>query len=1350
MVGAFRFSSAFLLLSSVATAALSGDINLVNYGLFNESMLDARWGAIPMGPNQDMRIQDCGCLLTAFSTIIHYPNIIGRPVFGRSQPWYPTNLLFNIQEFSFNPRYLDMFLKLGPFIPPLPPPAPQLDFAWGYVTPQPPVSCGTNPKLGSLEEVAKPVTVSGNGGIIFQTPTGITFREITNPKFDKALIDRNLLALRPTIVGISTPRRPGATVDEGHVNIIAGWDATNQKYLVLDPVWPSGWPPTIPPNYSDWESRITSTIDVDVTGTIGNWVQLYDVVPYRPFSQLRSVLSPDVAMAGDSVPQVASAPTTVEMLVIDPDGRRTGFDPASNQVFYETEGGSYGSWPSWADPLGISQPAPPRKMLGIREPRPGTYRFVITGIESGPVSLNLEAGAGGAQTLLSAIDATVSTGQTLKYEARYAPIGGSTVAAVSNFSPRARAGSDIGGLLATPIPFSGDRSWDYDSAIASYAWNFGDGATATGSRVTHSYSTPGAYTVKLTVTDTQGASDTDTITAFIAGASQSGNKTQRASVSTGGLQGNADSGVQGRAFQAPGDVSISSDGRFVAFTSRASNLVANDTNGMLDVFVYDRQTGVTERVSVSSQGPEGNGDSLMPVLSSDGRFVVFMSYADNLVANDFNGVSDIFVRDRQTQVTERVSVSAQGIEGNGISASTAVSGDGRFVAFASSANNLVSADANGAPDIFVRDRQNGTIERIPAATGETATGPFFPALSADGRFVAFASGDHLLPEDDDFNDDVYVYDRQTRVLQLASVSATGQQYDFDISQFDMSADGRVVVFRSLRDPAGTLFDIRQSKYGLLARDLQARTTSMVSGSIASMESNFPERPSLSSDGRFVAAYLNGGQTGVFGDILHIVVFDRLTNTTEQVSVSSTGQPSNYYDRTGRINADGTFVAFASLSANLVAGDTNGYWDVFVRDRRITTPGSSLAASPSGPYLGWATSQARPSFITFDGSRSAGGSGAALKGKWDFGDGTPQVTVDSVAAPVSHSYDKPGRYTVALIVTDGTSESAPVKTIVDVFTAVAPDSVYLTPTCGQAGATLEVSGIATGPNAILLQGGKNLSAGSVTLQPVSASWLASSMEIVPQMPDFSYRASVSVPAAAPAGNYIFSISGQQARFGIPCASPSNSPPVADAGGPYRGVTGSPVIFDGSKSSDLERSPLTYGWYFGDNTTGAGVSPQHTYSAAGEYLVALIVNDGSQPSYLTVGSRGFARVTIQKPVCTMSGFFAPVSMSAPSTIVWNTVKAGSTVPLKFRCFDGATELTNIDLFEQPLGYQLVGCTAGTQSNVGELAATGATTLRYDASSGQFIYNWQTPAAAGSCYRATVRGKDGGSLSAYFSLK
>src|SRR4051794_15151768 len=229
---------------------------------------------------------------------------------------------------------------------------------------------------------------------------------------------------------------------------------------------------------------------------------------------------------------------------------------------------------------------------------------------------------------------------------------------------------------------------------------------------------------------------------------------ERVSVRTNGAQGNQDSGLQG--------IGMSADGRYVAFESSSTNLVPDDTNRKQDVFVHNRRTGRTERVSLGRGGRQTNGNSFYPSISGDGRYVVFESDATNLVKDDTNGVLDVFAHDRKTGTTERVSVGPNSIQTNGNSYARSISRDGRYVTFSSTATNLVPGDTNQATDAFVHDRVTGTTERVnlgphgiqgngPSAYGAGA------AITPDGRLVAFDSdSSNLVPNDTNGFYDVFV------------------------------------------------------------------------------------------------------------------------------------------------------------------------------------------------------------------------------------------------------------------------------------------------------------------------------------------------------------------------------------------------------------------------------------------------------------------------------------------------------------------------------------------------------------------------------------------------------------------
>jgi cold shock CspA family protein len=302
-------------------------------------------------------------------------------------------------------------------------------------------------------------------------------------------------------------------------------------------------------------------------------------------------------------------------------------------------------------------------------------------------------------------------------------------------------------------------------------------------------STDGRYVVfhsdatNLVVDDTNGSRDV-----FVHDR-QTG-ETTRISVSSSGIQGNGDSAWANR---------ISTDSRYVSFASDASNLVDSDTNGVSDVFVHDRQTGETTRISVSSGGVESNGANGWGTISHDGRYVGFRSDASNLVADDTNGSQDVFVHDRQTGETTRVSVSSSGTQGNGDSDQISISTDSRYVGFRSDASNLVADDTNGSQDIFVHDRQTGEATRVSVSSNGVEGNEFssMPDISSDGRYVTFRSDASNLVEDDtNGSQDIFVHDRQTGKTTRVSVSSSGAQTNGHSTRNYTSSDGRFVTFRS--------------------------------------------------------------------------------------------------------------------------------------------------------------------------------------------------------------------------------------------------------------------------------------------------------------------------------------------------------------------------------------------------------------------------------------------------------------------------------------------------------------------------------------------------------------------------
>lgn len=361
--------------------------------------------------------------------------------------------------------------------------------------------------------------------------------------------------------------------------------------------------------------------------------------------------------------------------------------------------------------------------------------------------------------------------------------------------------------------------------------------------------------------------------------------TTRVSSDSAGVNGNKDSD----------NPAISADGRFVAFDSIATNLVPGDTGSQCvstsgtsincpDVFIKNLESGETRLVSAAASGEPGNRESTQPAISADGRFVAFRSAAANLVQGDTNGKADVFLKDMQAGKVTRVSISAEGSEGNEDSEEPAISADGRYVVFHSLSDSLTADDTNGKMDVFLKDTQTGDLTRVSTSAdgsqGDEASGFFSLALSADGRFAAFESGaTNLVADDLNGKRDVFIKDTQTGAISLASVSASGAQGEQDsYMSIAVSRDGRFVAFSSDAPnlvPGDNNAD--QGKTDVFVRDMQTGAISIISNSAGN-----------SVPGIGTSAFL-------------------------------------------AMSGDGRFVAFSSDAANLLAGDTNNKADVFLKD-----------------------------------------------------------------------------------------------------------------------------------------------------------------------------------------------------------------------------------------------------------------------------------------------------------------------------------------------------------------------------------------------------------------------------------
>ncbi len=457
--------------------------------------------------------------------------------------------------------------------------------------------------------------------------------------------------------------------------------------------------------------------------------------------------------------------------------------------------------------------------------------------------------------------------------------------------------------------------------------------------------------------------------------------TTRVSVSSAGVQGN----------QASPESSISADGRRVAFESESANLVTGDTNGVSDIFIRDRLTALTTRASVSSAGVQSNGSADAPLISADSRVVVFSSQATNLILGVQTNTYDAFARDLVTGQTELVSVTLAGTDANDTSFATGISGDGRYVAFQSLSTDLVPGDTNGLVDAFVRDRVAGVTTRVSiSSSGSQGNGlSLRPVISADGRLVAFWSeASNLVLGDTNGVSDIFVFDRGTGVTTRVSVSSSGAQANNFCSDPSISATGRFVAFASRASNLGGVD--ANNLLDVFVHDRRAGTTACASVDPAGVTGNgFSHVPGLSADGRHLAFQSLGSNLVPLDTNGNFDVFvrDLVAGQTTRWSVDTSGAQSNgSTSGVPALSADGRVLTFCSDATNLVTSDTNNRFDAFVRALAAANSGIAICA---GDGSGTACPCANPGAAGHGCGSVQVAAGASLAAS-----GTPSVSADS--------------------------------------------------------------------------------------------------------------------------------------------------------------------------------------------------------------------------------------------------------------------------------------------------------------------------------------------------------------------
>lgn len=388
-------------------------------------------------------------------------------------------------------------------------------------------------------------------------------------------------------------------------------------------------------------------------------------------------------------------------------------------------------------------------------------------------------------------------------------------------------------------------------------------------------------------------------------------QTTRVSVSSTGAEANG---------QSKGPY-VSSDGRFVAFSSNASNLATGDADMREDGFVRDRTLGTTQLVTVGPSGTAAGGR--VTDISADGRYVVFTSSSPDYVPGDTNAVSDVFVRDLTTGVTERVSVDSNEAPSRQSNFDGSISSDGRYVAFTAFGRLVPEDEDSYGSDVYVRDRQNGTTELVSVKRSGYQGGGQLPVISDNGKYVSFTSkSGKLVKHDTNGTHDIFVRNIAKHTTRLVSVSSSGDQAQKPSKVSDISADGRMIAFTS---KAGTLVKRDKNKESdVFVHNRLTGATKIVSVNSREERAGGPSiAPAISADGWFVtfnsSPDLLGGGRSTDGLYLRDLTAGKTTLLLQKTYGASA------------VTGNGHGVAFYSWSSDIVTGDTNNTGDIFYHE-----------------------------------------------------------------------------------------------------------------------------------------------------------------------------------------------------------------------------------------------------------------------------------------------------------------------------------------------------------------------------------------------------------------------------------
>lgn len=388
---------------------------------------------------------------------------------------------------------------------------------------------------------------------------------------------------------------------------------------------------------------------------------------------------------------------------------------------------------------------------------------------------------------------------------------------------------------------------------------------------------------------------------------------------------------------------LSQDGRYIAFATSSSDIVASDTNSRPDIFVRDRKVGSTVRANLSSTGaeiptgfftPAGSSDSFK--MSANGRFIVFASADASVTAGDTNGKIDIFLRDLSSNTTEMISTTPTGGQLNDDSKVGDISADGRYIVFTSAANNVVPGDVNNREDVFVRDRKQSTTTLISktnvGVTGNKAS--IKPAISCDGSYIAFASdATDLVAGDTNGQQDIFLADRITGGT-VTNITLGANNFSLGGGSIDISCNGETIVFESRASnlvPNDTNGGNDIFAYSMVSGIIQRVNLDSMGNQTSAGVSGLPSSAVVDFSGRYVV-FQSTDSNLVVGDTnsqQDVFLRDVVEGTTQIVSKRNSATQTTQISFYPAISLNGREVVFASGDTGYVSGDTNSTEDIFV-------------------------------------------------------------------------------------------------------------------------------------------------------------------------------------------------------------------------------------------------------------------------------------------------------------------------------------------------------------------------------------------------------------------------------------